>query len=311
MSLVGRFWYQCYHRPLGVVRDTLRAGGPLEQRRTERGRQAMEDAARSLPPLPPNPGSPLEPHLLTGQRYWYQTAFCLWTLARTAARPIAPVLYDDGTLGQERDALRRLFPQARLISRDEAVAVLDAQLPLTRYPFLRDRWRNYPHIRKLIDPHLGSRAWRLVLDSDLLFFRRPDALLHWLEQPAGALHATDCASSYGYSRPLMDQLAGQPVADRVNVGVLGLNGAECDWDRVEYWCRSLMTSEGPQYYLEQALAAMLVAGRSCTILPPADYVTGPFPPEALGCAAVMHHYVDDSKRWYFQHNWRRVLSSCR
>jgi hypothetical protein len=22
---------------------------------------------------------------------------------------------------------------------------------------------------------------------------------------------------------------------------------------------------------------------------------------------VMHHYVAESKRWYFQHNWRRAL----
>ncbi|MDB6165383.1 MAG: glycosyl transferase family 2, partial [Lacunisphaera sp.] len=65
--------------------------------------------------------------------------------------------------------------------------------------------------------------------------------------------------------------------------------------------------EGTSYYLEQALIAMLVAGRDCAVAPAADYVTLPQPPEALECRAVMHHYVAESKRWYFQRNWRQAL----
>jgi hypothetical protein len=41
------------------------------------------------------------------------------------------------------------------------------------------------------------------------------------------------------------------------------------------------------------------------VAPAADYVTLPPPAEARRCSAVMHHYVAGSKRWYFQHNWRR------
>ena len=61
------------------------------------------------------------------------------------------------------------------------------------------------------------------------------------------------------------------------------------------------------YYLEQALVAMLAARSNCAVAPAADYVTWPRPPEATECRAVMHHYVAGSKRWYFQHNWRRTI----
>lgn len=71
----------------------------------------------------------------------------------------------------------------------------------------------------------------------------------------------------------------------------------------------MITQEKTSYYLEQALIAMLVAGRPCAIAPVADYVTLPKPPEAHACKAVMHHYVAHSKRWYFQQNWRLALSS--
>ena len=57
-------------------------------------------------------------------------------------------------------------------------------------------------------------------------------------------------------------------------------------------------------YLEQALVAMLVAGQRCAVAPGDDYLTCPQPPEATACGAVMHHYVAESKRWYFQRNWR-------
>lgn len=309
-SLPGQLLYQLYYRPIGAVRASLRAGGPFENRRTARGRVEMIAAAHHLPALPSaTDPRPVELHLLTGKKFWEQTAFCLWTFARHSARPLRPVIYDDGTLATEHRApLAQLFPQARFIPQSETIARLDELLPVARFPTLRDRWQHYPNIRKLIDPHLGSSGWKLVIDSDLLFFRRPSLLLDWCDAPATPLHAVDCETSYGYSRPLLASLAGAPLADLVNVGVTGLNSSELDWPRLEHWCRTLIARERTNYYLEQALIAMLVAGRTCTVAPAADYVTLPRPPEAQTCTAVMHHYVANSKRWYFQQNWRTALA---
>lgn len=306
----GQFLLKFYHTPFNRLRDCLRDGGPFEQRRTEIGRREMAAAAHRLPALPPVNGRPVELHLLTGRRFWYQTAFCLWSLARQAGRPVTPVIYDDGTLAEEfRAPLRRLFPATRFVAPAEILARLDARLPVAKFPVLRERWRNYPNIRKLTDVHAGQAGWKLVIDSDLLFFRRPQFLLDWLDRPDRPLHAVDCVTSYGYSRPLLNQLAGAPVAGLVNVGLTGLDGGGLDWERLEDWCRTLIERERTSYYLEQALVAMLVAGRPCAIAPAADYVTLPRPPEATGCHAVMHHYVASSKRWYFQQNWRRVVSA--
>ena len=48
--------------------------------------------------------------------------------------------------------------------------------------------------------------------------------------------------------------------------------------------------------------------RDCTVAPLGDYVTLPGLPEVRDCRAVMHHYVAESKREYFRHNWARVLA---
>jgi len=305
---LGRTLYRLYHVPTGLLRDSIEAGGPWQARRTARGCVEMEAAARRLaPPRVPAAAPPIAVHVLTGRRFWHQTAFCLHTLSTCAGRPVHPVIFDDGSLSPgDAGCLARLFPATRVVSLAESESKLDRFLPRDRFPALRDWWGHNPNIRKFVDPHIGSRGWKLVIDSDMLFFREPAFLTGWHDSPRSPLHAVDIKSSYGYSRHLLEQLAGSPLADFVNVGLCGLDSGALDWPRIELWCRTLIEHGGRSYYLEQALVAMLVAGRACSVAPAADYVTLPRPPEALECRAVMHHYVAGSKRWYFQHNWRRA-----
>lgn len=305
---LGTLLYHSYHHPLALLQKSIREGGPLEQRRTESGRVAMEAAASSLSPIDSVAKGALELHVLTGRRYWYQTAFCLWTLARHAGQPVAPVIYDDGTLSSEyRGPLEKIFPLARFVMQSETIDRLDRVLPASRFPSLRERWLHYPNIRKLTDVHAGGSGWRLVIDSDLLFFRRADFLFDWLENPSRPLHAVDVDDAYGYSPHLLRSLAGNRIPERVNVGLCGLRSEAIDWDCLEHWCASLLEKEGAHYYLEQALVAMLLSSQDCAIAPAHNYVTLPALPEALECKAVMHHYVAESKRWYFQTNWKRAF----
>ena len=308
VSLPGRIIYHLWHRPVGAARECLRAGGPFEQRRTARGQTVMEAVAHTLPPIAHADGHPLELHLMTGARFWYQTVFCLWSFARHAGRSLAPVIYDDGTLAAVNcDGLRRLFPSIRFESRAAIRTRLETHLPRSRYPVLRARADEFPLLHKIIDPHAGSTGWKLFIDSDLLFFRRPALLINWIDHPENPLHARDIQNAYGYPLSLLRELAGQPVAERVNTGLLGLRSETIDWDRMEFWCRELQTRVGSHYYQEQALVALLLAGQNCVIAPLSDYVTLPERPEVFECRAVMHHYVAHSKRWYFQECWRRAM----
>jgi hypothetical protein len=301
----GRLLYLVWYKPAELLHRSWREGGPLNQLRTRRGRLAMVAAAKLLPPLPPPPPDAPEVCFLTGRRFWYQTAFCFWSLCRHAGRPLRAAFYDDGTFDDPlRTECVRLFPGARLHDAREIAASLDQHLPVARFPTLRARRLVYPNLRKLTDVHAGGRGWRLVLDSDMLFFRRPDLLLAWLDAPARPLHMTDVQDAYGYSRTLMESIAGRPIPIRLNVGLCGLRSDELDWDRLETWCRRLQDAEGTSYYQEQALTAMLLAGRECVVAPPEDYVLMPDEDEARGPHAVMHHYVDLSKRGYFRHAWR-------
>jgi len=303
----GRLLYLAWYQPRGWLQRSWREGGPVAQWITRRGRLEMIAAARLLPPLrAPAPDAP-EVNYLTGRRFWFQTAFCHWSLCRQAGRTMRAVFWDDGTFAAEQAAeAGRLFPGSRVVRAPEIEAGLERNLPAVRFPVLRRRRLEYPNLRKITDVHAGAAGWRLVLDSDLLFFRRPDLLLRWLAAPDRPLHMTDVRDAYGYSAEFLATLAGRPMPHRLNVGLCGLRSDELDWERLESWCRRLQEAEGTSYYQEQALVALMLAGRECAVAPARDYLLMPSEAEARQPAAVMHHYVDLSKRGYFRHAWRRV-----
>jgi hypothetical protein len=307
---LGRLAYLGWHAPRGFVRRCAREGA-VNLWLAARGRRAMEQAATRLPTLPRGIGAPrLEVHFLTGRRFWYQTAFCAHSLVRHAGEPIRVVLIDDGTLEPDQAAaLRGVIPDLELVPPDAVRDRLDGHLPADRYPALRQRRLVYPHLRKLTDVHAGQSGWRLVLDSDMLFFRRPAALLGWLAAPARPCHMVDVENAYGYSPALLEELAGGPVPDRVNVGACGLRSDAIDWDRLEYGCRVTLEREGSHYLQEQALTAVFLAGRQCDVLPADEYVVRPTRAEARCPRAALHHYVAESKAWYFRDAWRHEAGS--
>lgn len=303
---LGRAVYWLWHAPVAAAKKSVAAGGPLEQFRDSRAHAAMTRAAEQLTLQSSAPAKDWpELHFLTGKKFWDQTVFCLHSLQAHTGLVFNTVFHDDGSFEPATaDRLRTLFPAAKIRFRTENDARVAALLPPSRFPFLHDRRQHYPNILKLTDIHVGQTGWRLVLDSDMLFFRRPDFVLNWLAAPDRPLHMVDVQESYGYDRALLGQLAGAPLATRVNVGFTGLQSDTIDWERLEWWCRRLIETAGPHYYLEQALVAMLVAGRPCAIAPEAEYVVLPSEAECQTPRAVLHHYVAGSKRYYFRHTWR-------
>jgi hypothetical protein len=287
----------------------LRRWGPRAYFCIEAWKRQMEEAACRLPVLlaedPALP--PLEVWFLTGNRFWYQTAFCAWSLARHCGRALIVHLADDGSLTPELEReLRRLFPQGTTHWRHDCQERFERLLQAARYPTLHERWHDYINLHKLTAPHLGASGVQLVLDSDMLFFRRPDALLAWCDQHQGPCLMVDCEESYGYSRPLLERLAGVPLLPSLNVGVCGLASDAIDWDELEFWCSSLVEAEGTSYYLEQALVAMLASRTQPIVMPKADYITFPTRQQALSGVGVLQHYVADSKPGYFGEAWKKI-----
>ncbi len=304
---LGKIVYEIWHRPRSALTRSRREGGPWQQWLDRRGRREMEAAARYLSPGPVAPQGAPEVVFLTGKKFWYQTAFCCRSLQQQAGNIVRPVFLDDGTLD---DALHaeclRIFPGAMVRDRAAIEQQLDSHLPWNRFPSLRGQRETYIHLRKLTDAHVGASNWRVVLDSDMLFFRRPVALMHWLKEPTKPVHMIDVQDCYGYPTSSLEKLAGGNLPSKVNVGICGLRSDTIDWPQLEAWCEYLLQRHGTSYYLEQALVALYFSRESPVRLPAEDYRLMPDEDECRAPRATMHHYVDLSKRGYFRYAWRNV-----
>ncbi len=272
------------------------------------GYRQMERAARHLRPIKIDESSePLEVHFLTGLNFWYQTLFCAYSMIQQARVHIRPVIFDDGTLEpQHVEYLQRAMPTTRIVSTCEVEERLDHYLPVSKFPTLRGQRPVFPLMRKLTDIHGSAPGWKVFLDSDMLFHREPKFLLDWLRAPRVPLYMADFMNSYGYSDELIASLLDAEMPSRVNTGICGLNREEVDWEQLEAWAKTLLERAGLNHFLEQALTAMSLAGKEQAVAPREDYVVFPEREEAMRPRAVMHHYVADSRFYYYRYGWRHV-----
>ena len=282
-------------------------GGWHNIRAIERARQAMELATTDL--ICPQYGTE-QPDLaiwfLTGKKFWYQTLFCIKSLLESSQQDFLIHICDDGSLDTQLiDKIRTQVPFIQIHTKAEIETRLEQSIPRAAFPYLWHKRAVYPHIKKLSDIHAGSTGWKLVLDSDMLFFQRPDLMIQWLENPDRPFHIFDTQNAYGYSFALMGELTGAPISEKLNVGMIGLQSESIDWAKLENWAQTLETREGTSYYLEQALSAMLVAQQQPALTGPAtEYIVMPSKEQVLGKQGTLHHYVDLSKEWYFKTAWR-------
>ena len=267
------------------------------------------DAARRLPSVHARAGQPLYVHLLSGRDYWPMTAFCVFSLLRCASANIVPLIVDDGTLSErEREALREISPGLQFSSAQECSEQVEHCLPPAQFPALRKLHSALPLMRKLLDVHAGRSGWRLFIDSDILFHREPVWMFDWLRAPERPVYMLDYQNSYGYSNALLCATTAAPMLANVNTGLCGLRSDEIDWELLEFWASRLCAAEGVNHFSEQCLTAMLMRVNGGRPAPSEEYRIKPDRVEVRHPTAAMHHYVAESRVWYYVDAWPRIAS---
>jgi len=302
----GKLLYRIWHAPRGRLARLLRTG-VLKSWKIQQGKVEMHRFVESLPsPSTPPDDAPLfEVHLLTGRNFIHQTLLCLLSLQQVSSCRLNAHLYDDGTLDSRScDLAKQIVGTVTIHTLAQIEARLDSVLPRDRFPTLREQRASYAQMRKLTDVHAGRSDWNLVLDSDMLFFRKPNELLRWSESPSRPLFMKDCEESYGFPRSTLEALCRAPLPSMLNVGVTGLDSGAIDWQQLEFWARSLLRTHGSSYYLEQALCAMISSEIGVKILPGSTYIVQPSSEQAATGAGCLQHYVAESREAYYLHAWQ-------
>ncbi|MBB6235496.1 hypothetical protein HDC90_000093 [Pedobacter sp. AK013] len=297
-----------YRYPKSNWKTIQRFGGYLSYWRMLASKKQMQKASENLPPIISNHnGFPI--YFLTGKKYLYQTLFCALSLTKSCKETFRFILIDDGSFDQDLiNQVKQQMPNVKLILKNEIENNLELKLPTSAYPFLHQKRKIYPHIKKLTDIHtIDDNPFKLVLDSDMLFWNEPTELIDWLKNPNGCIYMLDSEESYGYDKALMETLCGFTIPNLMNVGTFGVNSNSINWNNIENWAKSLEEKQGASYFLEQALSVMVVANQKKTILNKEEYIVNPHERGSTFNRSKLHHYVDLSKRHYFENDWKAFL----
>jgi hypothetical protein len=308
---LGRLFYRWIHQPFALAGDY---GWQLVFR-AMLGERRMCMAAARLPAPPPGGTKLLAPvYFLTGRRFWQQTLFCAHSFVQTNSIAAEFYFVSDGTMddGIARQ-LMRPFPTARVLGHAELDEKLAAALPPARFPTLHAHRRRFVLLRKLTDTLAGEHGYRLFLDSDMIFWRRPDELLARVARSEPFYMADLGDDGYTLPRSVLRERLGVTLAPGVNSGVVAVRPEAVDWDLLERACALLLAEGRDQRLLEQTLWAVVLGAQNAQPLPAADYRVVIDPPAcreaiAAGRPALLH-YAWHARLLYAAAEWQYYLNS--
>ncbi|MCA1963703.1 MAG: hypothetical protein LDL31_07135 [Prosthecobacter sp.] len=279
-------------RKLGIGRRLQRlrtyfAVSPLLRLQIMLAQRRYLGAVFEMPAIPCGEG-PLEVHMLLHSRRFREGAWACYSLLRHTGPGTRLVIHDDGSLQPwQLGRLRSLFPGFVHISRERADREVGQALEergLVKCASLR---RGLVFALKLFDAVFYAKNERIIImDSDVLFFTRPEALLR-----GGCCYSPDNNDQcYCLSTAKMRALLGMEPVYRFNPGVFAVSPGKIDWQQHEAW----LGEEGfgvvkgrPSYFAELTLWAMEVSLQGGVPLTPGYEICAPDPSQP---GVVFGHY---------------------
>lgn len=171
---------------------------------------------------------------------------------------------DDGTLTKnDISILKKNVRGIKIISNKIANVVV--QKKLRTYPYSSELRKKIVYMRKKIDfPLLARKERVLILDSDLLFFKKPTEILKWMNNRAKktTIFISDCRDSYILSNIETSVLFKTKMISRLNSGIIGFHRQIMSLKKIEAFSKFILNGAGiltTRYPQIQAIFAFLFA----------------------------------------------------
>lgn len=267
-------------------------------------REVVAPRILESPPVVGTDDPTCEVHALTCAADWICLLWTLKSFYRVADRRYSLCVHADPSLRPEHVlALKAHFPHARVVEHSEALAA--AKVRLSGHPrCLAFRERNHlsPKVIDFLNFLESDRM--LVVDSDVLFFSRPTALLDRVEgaRRVNAFNG-DVASAYTVDPAAVRARIGVDLPPRINSG-LGLVHRESL--RLD-WLEEFLGLDGIDSHFwrqEQTLLALCGARFGVELLPAEyDVRLDRAPP------GPCRHYVGAIRQRFFSEGVRRLVEA--
>ncbi len=254
----------------------------------------------------------LELHTLACEWDLVNTLWSLKTFYHFSGRKPGLVIYDDGSLSESAAKIfSEHFVNCRIIRREIFHQDMDTFLQGHNESRKYSRINSFYCALKLFGPMYYTKAEHvLYLDSDVLFFRKPNEMLNYIESGI-PFYMSDYQNAYFYPVEFLNQLLGIELHHKINAGLFHV--ARSDFarhlDLVEEYFKKASALESTKHSVnrhEQTLAAILLSKAKAVRLDSNYQISK----ARVTDKTVSHHFVNDGSRMgFYVAGLRRLKSS--
>lgn len=298
MGNFGKLALKYFFKPKARFKNYVAKGGSKGFKRIKQAEAKAKSSADSIK-IHFTPNKNLNIAVLSGKKHWYQTIFMLKSLFINYTTRATITVLDDGSMDEQFiNKINIQLPGVNVITAKEQDEIFTSQLPVANFPYIHQAAKFHPMFRKLFQLRIALKGYQLYLDSDLIFYDFPDFIAESVENKR-PIYMTDKEGVYFYDKAFLQSLLdnGNILRDRVNAGIVGLNSDCINWKAVEDWTKELINSQGPHFFLEQAVTALIMSQ-----LPsegtPSEYIIDPSKTMVINSKGKLHHYVGSERDWY-------------
>lgn len=238
-------------------------------------------------------------HLLTGTETFVMTCWMLASWFVQTQRNWAVIVHDDGSLNFEHEKqLKRLFGEVTVIWRKDSDDHMEAFLK--SYPQCLAYRRKHPLGLKSFDIPVYAKGDRyIMLDSDVLFFKKPVDLLKWVDECDNdeCWFNADAQEPAPITAEEAEKRLGARLWPKVNSGLCVLHKEIADFDFYETCLNDPALKSCKEWRIEQTLLALSASRRNKGGLLPATYEV------SLGkwmqTDAIARHYVGAVRQRFY------------
>lgn len=194
-------------------------------------------------------------------------------------------------------ALKHHFPNARFVMPEEAKRVVSQYLAKHRLTRCQDWLWRAPILHKLVTVQIFASATNLIwIDSDVLFFNRPEEFLRVGQEPLDKVYfQKDCTVSFTLSPDEAQRDLGISITKRINAGLMMRPKNSIQLEKVEEF---LAHPSVAQYsgLLDQTLQALCASADGIDENLPESYVIN-LEKDVDPSTIVCRHYAGPTREW--------------
>ncbi len=274
--------------------------------RDARRRRQVQPKILDTPPVRTAKAGPVEVRMLTWRRDWINAIWALKSYYHFAGVDYPLFLHDGGLAPGQGERLLQHFPDATFLPREESDARVAALFDARGLSRCREYRLLNPSTRKLFDFFAFSDAETILsIDSDIVFFRRPDLLT---VPPGGYprnLYNEDRAFWYSMELDELESAFGVRPPERINSGLSVVRRESIDFASIDAWLAHPKLFAN-RWVTEQTLHALCSTVFGVSFLPP-EYRIDTEP--GLSPAYICKHYPGFFRPLLYQEGMTHLLQT--